>query len=268
MKRGVLIWIIPAVILLLIAGVFFFRKERNIRDLSDIVKEGRMVALIETGEYGFTRDSSIVRGFQYEIIRRYADFLGVELLLIHSDNIDDAFAELNKGKFDVLVSLRPVSTDTTDFVSSLVPVLSTRLMLVQKKDSMGKLPVQYQYELDSQMIHVLKATPFLHRLKQLSAEVAADINIVETDSESHDELISKVYRGDIGFTICPEYLAAKFSEKYPDIDISVPLSFKLDLSWMVHSRSINLKSSLNSFLNEFAGSPDFINLYQQYFLQK
>jgi membrane-bound lytic murein transglycosylase F len=267
MKSGALKWIVPLVVLLLIAGVFFFQKERKLRDLSDILNEGRVVALIETGEYGFTRDSSKVRGFQYEIIRRYADYLGVELMLIHSDNIGNAFSGLNNGNFDVLVSLRPVSTDTTGFVSSLVPVLSTRLMLVQKKDSAAKLQVQYQYQLDSQTLHVQRATPFIHRLKLLAGEVAADIDIIETDSESLDMLISKVYEGTISFTICPEYLAAKFISKYPAIDISVPLSFREDLSWMVHAESVELKKSLNSFLAEFVGSPDFLKLYQQYFLQ-
>jgi membrane-bound lytic murein transglycosylase F len=268
MKSGVLKWIAALVVLLLIGAALFLQKERKIRDLNDITKEGRLVALIETGEYGFTSDSSKVRGFQYEIIRRYADYLGVELLLIHSDNIGDAYSGLNKGNFDVLVSLRPVSTDTTGFVSSLIPVLSTRLMLVQKKDSMGKLPVQYQYQLDNQMVHVQKATPFIHRLKLLADEVAADIDIVETDSESLDELVSKVYKAEISFTICPEYLAAKLISKYPETDISLPLSFNEDLSWMVHTESVELRNSLNTFLAEFVGSPEFSNLYQQYFLVK
>ncbi len=268
MKSVVLKWIVAFVVVLVIGAVVFLQKEGKIRDLNDITQEGRLVALIESGEYGFTRDSSKVRGFQYEIIRRYADYLGVELLLIHTDHFGNAYSDLNKGNFDVLVSLRPVSTDSTGFVCSLIPILSTRLMLVQKRDSTGKLPVQYQYQLDNKTIHVQQTTPFIHRLKLLAGEMAADIDIIETDSESLDDLVSKVYQGDISFTICPEYLAIKLSSKYPETDISLPLSFKEDLSWMVHTESVDLKNSLNNFLAEFVGSPEYLNLYQQYFLVK
>jgi len=268
MKKGILKWIAPVVVLVLMLGVYLFNKEKKINDLNDIIQEGRLVALIETGEYGFTRDSFRVRGFQYEIIRRYADYLGVELILIHSDEIENVYKELNNGNFDVLVSLRPVSSDTTSLVTSLMPVLSTRLMLVQLKDSTGKMPVQYQYQLDGEKIHVQTSSPFIRRLKLLSEEVAADIEIIETDSESINELISKVHKGEIKFTICPEYLTAKFNARYPNIDISVPLSFNENLSWVVHTESVNLKNSLNQFLTEFVGSTDFVNLYQQYFFQQ
>ena len=263
MKRSIVLIIIG--ILLLALGLLWLGRAQSIKDLPEILEEGRLSVLIESGEHGFTRDSLKVYGFQYEIIRRFSDSIGVELLVINQKNTKDGIVDLAKGKCDVLVSLRPILNDTTNGLRYLMPIISTRLMLVQKKDSIGKLPIRKQYELDGVVIAMMKHSPYLSRMKNLSEELAADLYIESINIGSLDEMVRLVSEDKINYTICPEYLAAKLMDRYPDIDINLPLSFKQDFSWSVNKQAVKLHQQLNNFLEEFKNSPEYWSLYHKYF---
>lgn len=245
---------------------FFKGGARKHRDLDQIIAQGRLVVLIESGQHGFARDSAKVYGFQYEIVRRFADELGVELLVINELGINGGITELLKARCDVFVSLMPIISDSLSNVVSLTPIISTRLMLVQKPDSNGIIPVRYQYQLHNESVYIRSGSAFMTRLNNLSEEVAAMIDIVEVKSVSLDDLVRKVYNDEIKFTVCPEYLSARLDKRYPRLDFSIPLSFRDDLSWVVHKKSPQLKERLNVFLDQFLNSEDFEVLYRRYFI--
>lgn len=237
-----------------------------VHDLDDIQEEGRLSVLIESGEHGFSKDSAKVYGFQYEIIKEFSNSIGVELLVINQRNIKDGIEVLNKGRCDVLVSLRPLITDTVSKSVSLKTIISTRLMLVQRRDTAGKVVIQQQYDLDKDTIFVMPQSGYIQRINELSDELAADISIQVMEATCPDVLIKKVSEGEIKYSICPEYLAQKFLARYPDIDVSLPLGFAEDLSWMVNKESVQLKDKLNLFLQDYIGSPAYVDLYKKYFI--
>jgi membrane-bound lytic murein transglycosylase F len=255
-------------LLVVLSLIIYVGRSIVINDLSDILEEGRLSVLIETGEHGFTKDSLKVYGFQYEIIKSFSNSIGVELVVINEKNTKDGTTELMKGKCDVLVSLRPVINDSTIPVKYLVPIISTRLMLVQRKDTVGKILINKQYELDSDTITLMQHSPYLPRLKDMSDEVAAEIYYHEIEQGSLDDMVRLVSENKYTYTICPEYLTFSLMSRYPNVDMSVPLSFKQDLSWSVNNYSVALHERLNIFLDEFIGSSEYWSLYQQYFADK
>jgi len=264
MKKKNLAALVVGLIVVLSLIIYLGRKI-VINDLPDILEDGRLSVLIESGEHGFTKDSLKVYGFQYEIIKAFSNSLGVELLVINERNTRDGITQLMKGKCDVLVSLRPVINDSTCSVRYLMPIISTRLMLVQRKDTAGKLMITNQYELDKDTITLLPNCPYMPRLKDMSDEVAADIYYQEIKQRSVDDMVRLVSANKYTYTVCPEYLTLSLMSRYPNVDMSVPLSFKEDLSWSVNKYSVALHERLNIFLDEFVGSPQYWSLYQKYF---
>ena len=263
MKRSIFIGILTTVVIVIIFLIVSPRRAAT--DLNGIIERGRLSVLIESGEHGLSRDSQLVQGFQYEIIKRFADTLGLELVLINQQEVKNGIDELNKGNCDVLVSLKPIINDTTSTVMYLRPIVSTRLMLVQKKDSTGVATVRYQYPLDGESIAVMMNSAYIPRLEQLSQELAIDLKIDEQKIASLDKMVSGVATGNLSFAVCPEYLAEKLMKRYPGVDISLPLSFQEQLSWSVDRRSVQLYERLNAFLEQLIVSPDYGKLYQKYF---
>ena len=266
MKKSLLLIGLLGLTIVVIVLVFLLRQHD--RDLEEIQNDGRITVLIDSGEHGFTRDSAKVAGFQYEIIKRYADKLGVELVILQEPDHERGTKELVTGNCDVIVSLQPLLTDSGATVVSLLPLVETNLMLVQLPDSLGKLPVKKQYLLDQKEISLTKASPYQSVLTHLSDDLAIDMQFTETNYLNLNDLIQAVAAGEIAYTVCPEYLVQRMKSRYPQVDMSVPLTFHLQLAWTVRNTSPLLRESLNQFIADFTGSAEYWTLYATYFTKK
>ncbi len=238
-------------------------RSNQVRDLPEILKEGRITVMFDCDELAYVPDSIGTYGFQYELIKIFADSLDVELLIERKTKRSKAFKKLRKAKFDVLASLEPVQFNPCSDLVPLTTILSTRLMLVQLGDD-NQTKVRKQYELDGDTIWVLKSSPYKDKLFVLAEEMAIEIHIKEYASDDFDDLLTMVKDKKARFTICPMYLTQKFSTKYPELDLSLPLSLTYDMSWFANAQSVLLIDRLNQFLSEFKETADFTHLLNKY----
>jgi len=264
MQKRIAILFVTSILLLII--LLWMSRSATIRDLPEILEEARLTVLIEPGEHGFTRDSLQTYGFQYELIKRFADSLDVELLITCPTGKGDDLRKLEKGKVDVWVALMPVTSHSEHAVVCLTPIISTRLMLAQPKASVAS-KIRKQYELDGDTICILKNSSYIERLNDLAEELAIEPVIVEMKKRSYDDMMDLVQQGDIKFTICPEYLTEAFKTKYDQVDGSLPLSLNHDLSWCVNAHAPLLQERLNEFLETFKETNDFRALLKKYSYQ-
>jgi len=78
-------------------------------------------------------------------------------------------------------------------------------------------------------------------------------------------MVCLVAKGKINLTICDEQFARKLKFKYPNIDVSLPISFAQEQAWAVHPDSPKLLESLNEFLDDFIGSSAYWSIYRKYY---
>jgi membrane-bound lytic murein transglycosylase MltF len=235
------------------------------RDLQEVLQDGRLTVLIESGEHGFTRDSIKVAGFQYEIIKRYADQLGVEMVILQEPNHERGAAKLLQRECDIIVSLQPMILDTAKAITSLLPLLQTNLMLVQLPDSSGKTSIRTQHQLDQQVITLTNASPYKQLIERMANDLAIEPIIQETAHSNIDVLIMGVSTGSVAFTVCPEYLVKRLAFRYPQVDMSLPLTFHLELGWTTRRNAKELQQSVNTYLSELIVSPEYQLLLEKYF---
>lgn len=256
-----------SIVVFAILVITLISKPKKIRDLDAILAEGRLTVLIESGVYGFARDSVLVYGFQYEIIKKFADSLGVELVIINQKNIKDASKMLANGDYDVLVSLKPLVIDSSRATVSLLPMLNSRLVLVQHSQPDDNKLVRKQYELDGDTLFTIKGSAFTQKLTHLFDDLAIDVEVEELVDIHVADLMQMVSAQKIKFTFCPEYLVDRFKADYPDLNFSLPLSFPFDLAWSVHTEAPSLHQKLNDYLDEYIHSQDFILLKEKYLIK-
>ena len=67
------------------------------RDLAEIKADGKLRALIAYSATSYFLYRGQPMGYEYELLKRLAEDLGVELELKVSRNLDDLLIELNKG---------------------------------------------------------------------------------------------------------------------------------------------------------------------------
>lgn len=242
-------------------------KIENPHDLKDVLKEGRLAVITDSSSLGFEFIGDSISGFQYEIIKAFADNLGVELQISEQNDMAEAIKGLEKGECDIIAHFIPITTEHSDVLSFTESLFTSRQMLVQRiaNDSVSSKFILTQTDLANDTIFLPANSPYKMRIKHLSDEIAETIHVEELNNVSIEDLIQMVSEGKIKNTICPYQFAKKYQKKYQNIDISLPLGFSQNYGWAVHKNSNHLLEKLNNFLTDFIGSSDYWDLYRKYY---
>lgn len=258
-----------SLIIVTILLVISFRScNHRAMDLDGIIKSGRLRVFTDSSSLGFVVRGDSVYGFQYEIMKQFANSLGVELQVTQQNNINEGIEGVQDGEYDIIANFLPNTADLNKKLLFTEPLFSSRLMLVQQKsktDSLNRLDINSQMELANDTIYTTYKSPDNLRLKHLATEIADTVYLIEMKNASMEQMIEYVSRGKIKNTICPEYFKRKVMTKYDNLDISIPLGFTQNYSWAVHKGSKNLQNKLNDFLNDFIGSETYWELYNKYY---
>ncbi len=257
-----------AVIVLLVFIGFKIHSKNTQEGLEAIQAKGKLRVATEKSRTGFILGNNKAEGFNYEMVKAFADSKGLKLEINVVNNLDSAISGLLHDRYDLIACNIPNTTEIKKKVNLSVPFLNSRQMLIQRKAN-DSLPddtlIVNHYFLANQKIYLAGGSPFKMRLKNLSNEISDTIQIVELESVTSEKLVKAVSDGKIRFTICDELQARKLSEEYQNIDYSLPVGFNQQYSWAVNKKSLRLLQDTNEFLNHFLQSDDYWNIFRKYY---
>ncbi len=267
-NKKTLIVIGIGVLILFIGILLLVRHSRQqIHDLSGILKSGRLTVLTDSSSIGFSNNGGNVSGFQYEIVKAFADELGVELVISEENDLKESMNNLKNGDYDIIASLIPITTEWKKDMLFTVPLFTSRQVLVQRQsnDSTQLKLINNLFLLENDTIFIPSNSPYKMRLNHLSNEIASHIHILEIKNHSTEQMVRLVAKGKIKYTICDELFSQKLKLQYPNIDASLPVGFAQHHAWVVHTKSTQLLAKLNSFLTDFIGSSEYWDIYRKYY---
>ncbi len=214
-------------------------------------------------------------GFQYELLNEFAKYMGVDLKIFVSNNLEETFTGLNTSKYDLVAKNLTVTTARNKVVDFTEPLALTRQVLVQRapdsnnRSNGNDLPetelIREQLDLAGKTVHVQKNTAFVQRLVHLSEEIGEPINIVKDTIFGVEQLIALVAEGKIDYTVCDENVGLVNQKYFPWIDVSTPVSFNQKLSWAVQKGNENWLAYINEWIVDFKETVTYRVIYNRYF---
>jgi membrane-bound lytic murein transglycosylase F len=241
-------------------------------DLDSIRKRGKIIAITDFNSTDYFLYKGEPMGFNYELLKAFSDYIGIDLEIIPENHPDKAYAMLRNGDADLLAYSLVADSTSDDFLFS-EPVAETRQVLVQKKprnwrslkeSDLNQKLVKDLNGLHGKTIYVQAASPIAGQLITLSRETGS-IGIIEVPYES-EKLIQNVSKGEIEYTVCDENVAMVNSTYFPDIDISTSVSPAHGVSWGIRKMNSNsLQAELNKWIAGFRETGSYANLYAKYF---
>lgn len=238
------------------------------RDLEQILDEGVLVAVTDFNSTNYFIYNGEPMGYQFDLLHAFASYLGVKLEIVAENNLDQAFAMLERGEVDIFANNLTITNERGKKYSFATPHGKTRQVLVQQKSSEGEGNqglIRNPIDLADKIVYVQKSSASAHRLKNLSDEIGANITIVEMPNYEADELIELVANGEINYTVCDEDIARVNSFYFDNIDIETPISFEQNLAWAVGKESGELLQKLNEWLEMFTGTAEFRIIRHKYY---
>ena len=245
------------------------------RDLKEILKDGKLTVMVENSSASFFVYKGKKMGFEYELLREFANEIGVELEIKIIDDLDQVIDNLNSGEGDILACNYTITKERAKSIDFSIPILRTNQVLVQRKpdDWKNLKPKEYLTQiindasnLAGKKIHVWKNSSFNQRLHHLQEEIGDTIYIEQQGGNvAVEELIEMVSEGLIDYTVADANLAKINTRFYDNIDVHLNLSIKQKIAFGLRKSSPILKARLDQWLEKYKHRPAFKYIKHKYF---
>lgn len=243
--------------------------------LTSIKEKKKLVALTDFSAINYFIYRGDPMGYQYELLREFSEYLDIDFEVIVESDLKESFKMLREGKCDLLALNLTVTRDRSEFLRFTDPHATTRQVLVQAKpggyqrmtlEQMEKKMIRNQLDLAGKTVYVQRNSAYAARMHNLEEEIGANIDIIEVD-ESFEDLISKVARGEIKYTVGDENMARVNLSYYPHIDAKTAISFPQNLAWAIRQENTDeLYSEINKWLAGLKRTATYNVLHDKYFL--
>ncbi len=233
------------------------------RDLDSILSDGVLHALIDNSTTSYFVYRGEPMGFEYELLSRFSDDLGIDLAIRPIKNMNAIIDSLIDQKGDIIAANLTVTKDRNEQVLFSSPLIYSPQVLIQRAD---ESLIHTPSEMLGKEIHLRKNSSFYERIQNLSEEVGGEILINEVDGDvSVEELIQQVSTEEIDYTVADEHVAKINRAFYKNLYIKTPVSLEQQIAWAVRKNSPKLIDTLNHWLDAFKKTVDFRVIYLKYY---
>lgn len=235
-------------------------------DLPQMKDSGVLVALTINSSISYFDYRGEPMGFQYELAKQFAQSLGLKLEIKTAKSTRELVQMLQRGEGDFIAYPLPVTKEFKDSVTFCGEDIITHQVLVQRNGGKKNRPLTDVTELIGKEVYA-KPGKHLNRLINLDKELGGGILIHEIDNDSitNEDLIMQVSNGKIDYAVCDNDLARLNKTYYPNLNISLALSFDQRASWAVRKTSPLLSEAANAWHQENAVSPAYKASTKRYF---
>ena len=218
---------------------------------------------IEMSPLLYYQHADSISGLDYEIIGNIASAHGIPVRFHPFVPLHFALDGLNDGRFDIVVAAMPATVQTRQQYNMTDGVYTGRQVLVQLRDSASGQPhIKSQEQLTGHSVWLVEKSPYASRLANLGDELGDTIYIKISPDYSAEHLCLLTATGEIPRAVVSERIARRVAADYPQLDISVPVSFNQFQSWAVGDEA--LRDSLNRWIEEFRTTGAYDSLLVRY----
>ena len=227
----------------------------------------RVVTLSGATTFFIYRDEPM--GYQYELVRLFAQSHKLPLKLYVTHSMEEAEAMVEQGRVDLCITPQAMTHSAKERLRFAGPEVMTGLVLVQRKAKTGdSIPyIQDVAALLGKELTVMAGSRAEERIKRLEEQLGGKILMHEitADTISTEDLIAQVASREINYTIADADLAKLSKTYYPQLDISLEVGFAQRLRWFVSLKAIGLADALDKWAKDIPEDRGFHEIYKRYF---
>jgi len=245
------------------------------QSLQRIIDRDTLIAITDYNSTNYFIYRGEPMGYQFEMLQQFADFLDVNLKLVISNDMYQAFDLLNNEKVDVIAMGLTVTRDRQQLVDFTIPQIQTKQVLIQRKprnwrkmrtwDEIEDMLIRNPLDLAGKNVYVQSGTVFADRLTILANEIGDTIHIYVDPEREVEQLITAVAEGEIEFTVADEHIAKVNQKYYPNIDVKTAVSFPQHVAWAVRQGNDSLRIEINAWIMDYKKSVASRYVYNKYF---
>ena len=203
-------------------------------------------------------------GFEYELIKEFADRHDLRLDIVIPDSHADLLAYLNEGKGDVVAAAMTITEERGKQAAFTLPYNEVDELVVVRadEDSIASLA-----DLAGRTVHVRQSSSFYTTLMALADSIAGLQVVPLPDDLETEDILAGVEAGRYDITLCDSNLL--------DVELAYGRALKAAFSikptvlgWAVRRDNPALLAALNQYVQEEKGGLFFNMMKKRYFKNK
>lgn len=239
-----------------------FSTAHHADDLSGIRKRRMLRVVTRDSPVNYYSDREELQGFEYELARRFAERIGVDLVMVVPTGKEDPLDLLTAGDGDIVACGMPYapSLASRKDVACSVSYVSTRDVLVQSADK----EIPQTFEGRTVLIH--RDSPYYETLLGLQSSLRFQIEFASPALEEA-EIIQSVAQGENDLWISSDMNVdnAILRGGVEVQALALAASRPKDCVWVVRAGNPELKKAVDDFFREECQNRDFQILFRSYF---
>lgn len=234
-------------------------------DLPQIKDSGELVVLTLYSSTSYFNYRGQEMGFQYELSKQFAESLGLKLQVKVANSISNMIEMLMAGEGDLIAFHLPITKDRKDSLLFCGEEVVTHQVLVQRSSGKSQR-INDVTELIDKDVYVTSGKHY-RRLENLNDELGGGIRIhqVDNDSITVEDLIAQVAQGKIPYTVCDNDIALLNKTYYPNLNVSLKISYDQRSSWAVRPDCPLLAEAATKWHEANQTSPAYTASTKRYF---
>lgn len=200
-------------------------------------------------------------GFEYELARRFADYLGVSLEVSEISSYDEVLPAVSQGAADLAAAGLAITPERTELVDFGPVYQKTRLQVVYQAGSRRPREVE---DLVGREIAVIAGSSYAETLEEYRAQYP-ELEWREVAGEGIEGLFEQVAEGEIDYTIADSNIVAIHRRYFPEVRPAFTLGEPQSLAWAFHPHDRELRGAAREFMGELEGSGRLAELRERHY---
>ncbi|MDU9389651.1 membrane-bound lytic murein transglycosylase MltF [Pseudomonas sp. zfem002] len=231
--------------------------------LERIKEDGVLRVITRNSPATYFQDRNGETGFEYELVKRFAEDLGVELQIETADNLDDLFSQLGQPNGPVLAAAGLVNSEQRKHQARFShPYLEVTPQVIYRN---GKTRPTNAAGLVGKRILVLKGSSHAEQLAELKKQHPG-LEYEESDQVEVVDLLRMVDEGQIDLTLVDSNELAMNQVYFPNVRVAFDLGDARDQRWAVAAGEDNsLLNEIDKFLDKVEKNGTLQRLKDRYY---
>lgn len=205
------------------------------------------------------------QGFEYDLLKAYADHLGVDLHITTAHTVKEAI-DLSKSDdvhiISASITKTPQRENRLNFGPSYFEV-QEQVVCNREMQKNNTFPRDVE-DLAGLSIMVGKDTSYEETLLEIQKD-GYDINATFSSEYSTEELLDMVSRHEIDCTVADSNIYSINLRYFPEIALAFSISPREQLAWVLADDAVALKADMYAWLNDFNNKGKLAELKDHYY---
>ena len=201
-------------------------------------------------------------GLEYELLRRFADRLGVELVLQTPDSLNRILTDLTDGDADLAAAGLTVTEERQKTFRFTFPYQHITQQLVYRRG--GSRPANLTEAADG-YLEIVAGSSHAEQLRRLTSQ-QPELSWDENPAMDSMELLNLVAENVIDYTVVDSNELALNRRYYPNLNVAFDISEPQPLAWaFAQNRDDSLYREATAFFDELSASGELERLVQGFY---